>query len=591
MLTTQILTPRQLFQKDVHYTIPEFQRPYVWSQEEQWEPLWSDLQNVAEDYLEQRAETADAVEAQAKTKPHFLGAIVMQQVPTPAKDIERREVIDGQQRITTIQLLLDAAQEVLQDLKVRPAARRLEKYVLNDKDLVEDAPEQRFKLSPTRGDRESFRHAMDNGLAASDFKDALIVQAHEFFKGQVKQWLEKGPAPAEQMVEALETAVTSMFEMVVIDLGLEDDANIIFETLNARGTPLEQSDLIKNYVLSQLPRNDPQGPLMWEGLDDPWWRETVRQGRLTRLRLDMLLNFWLAMRTGKEITAPNVFQEFRKEYPDDIDIFPVMADVQKDLGNYRVFVEGPRSVDIETFYYRMDVMQVGVFTPAILLLLSADIDSQVRAFNALESFLVRRMVRRQTTKDYNGLALQLANRLRTGGLANAARTVIGYLREQEADAREWPTDSAVSESFSSLPLYRLLTRGRLRLVLEGIEMTLRKETGVEQIEPPKNLTIEHFLPIDWQEHWPLTSNYDSEERNRILHTIGNLTLLDQGRNSKLSNRAWDEKKGELQDSVMQLTRGVLNKAEWSEDKITERGRQLADAFAKHWPGPQSRVWD
>ena len=115
MLTTQILTPKQLFQKDVHYAIPEFQRPYVWSQEEQWEPLWNDLQNVAEDYLEQRSKTADAVEAQSKTKAHFLGAIVMQQVPTPAKDIERREVIDGQQRVTTIQLLLDATQEVLQD--------------------------------------------------------------------------------------------------------------------------------------------------------------------------------------------------------------------------------------------------------------------------------------------------------------------------------------------------------------------------------------------------------------------------------------------------------------------------------------------
>ena len=590
MLTTQILTPKQLFQKDVHYTIPEFQRPYVWSQDEQWEPLWSDLQNVAENYLEQRSETADAVEAQAKTKAHFLGAIVMQQVPTPAKDIERREVIDGQQRVTTIQLLLDATQEVLQDLGLRPAARRLAKYVLNDAELVEDAPEQEFKLSPTRGDREAFKHAMHNGLDVSDFEDSLIVKAHEFFKGQVKQWLEKGTSSADEMVEALETAVTSMFEMVVIDLGLEDDANIIFETLNARGTPLEQSDLIKNYVLSRLPRNDPRGPRMWESLDDPWWRETVRQGRLNRRRLDMLLNFWLSMRTGKEITAPNVFQEFR-EYSVGVDIASIMADVQRDLGNYRGFDEGPRAVDIEPFYYRMNVMQVGVFTPAILLLLSADIDSQVRAFNALESFLVRRMVRRQTTKDYNGLALQLAGRLRNGGLANAARTVIDCLREQEADAREWPKDDAVSQSFSSLPLYRLLTRGRLRLVLEGIEMTLREETGVEQIEPPKNLTIEHFLPVDWQEHWPLTGEYDIEQRNSLLHSIGNLTLLDQGRNSKLSNKAWSEKKGELQDSVMQLTRGVLSQTEWHEDKIIERGRHLADAFAKCWPGPQSPMWD
>ncbi len=462
--------------------------------------------------------------------------------------------------------------------------------MLNDKDLVEDAPEQHFKLSPTRGDREAFKHAMDNGLAVSEFEDSLLVQAHEFFKDQVNQWLESGLSSEESMTEALETAVTSMFEMVVIDLGLEDDANIIFETLNARGTPLEQSDLIKNYVLSQLPQDAPGRENIWEGLDNPWWRETVRQGRLLRPRLDMLFNYWLAMRTGSEVRPPDVFREFRK-HAEDSNIATIMPDVQRDLQNYRRYDQGPRPEEIESFYYRMDVMQVGVFTPALLLLLSADNDSQVRAFNALESFLVRRMVSRRTTKDYNGLALQLANRLRNGGLADPARTVIDYFREQTADSREWPEDDSLQTAMVSLPIYRLLTRGRLRLVLEGIETSLRSNKA-EQPDVPRNLTIEHLMPLGWEENWPLYEPYDRERRNSLVHTIGNLTLVNRRLNSSMSNGPWEDKRKELQEhSVMTLNAELSHQDSWNEEEIIARSRRMANLIAKCWPGPDSSRWD
>ena len=104
---TDILTPKDLFQKAVRYTIPPFQRPYVWSQDRQWEPLWEDVRNVAENYLEELERSGNnGVEAEQKTSPHFLGALVLKQVPTAAKEIDQREVIDGQQRVTTLQLLL-----------------------------------------------------------------------------------------------------------------------------------------------------------------------------------------------------------------------------------------------------------------------------------------------------------------------------------------------------------------------------------------------------------------------------------------------------------------------------------------------------
>lgn len=102
-METAILTPNNLFQKDIRYTIPAFQRRYVWSLEDQWEPLWEDVRNAAEDYLEKlESNDGNSVKAERDTRRHFLGAVVIQQVSTATKDIERREVIDGQQRLTTL---------------------------------------------------------------------------------------------------------------------------------------------------------------------------------------------------------------------------------------------------------------------------------------------------------------------------------------------------------------------------------------------------------------------------------------------------------------------------------------------------------
>ena len=594
---TDILTPKDLFQKDVRYTIPPFQRPYVWSQDDQWEPLWEDVRNVAENYLEALERSGnDAVEAEQQTSPHFLGAVVLKQVPVATKDIGQREVIDGQQRVTTLQLLLDAIQQICEESDqpyLRRAARRLAKLVTNDKELIGDDELHIFKLWPTRGDREAFRHAMDNGLAANDFAESLIVQAHEFFKLQARKWLQDASGPMESRIDALEAAATSMLQMVVIDLDSEDDPNLIFETLNARGTPLEQSDLIKNFVLSR--DRDKQGDI-WGNLDDGWWRIEVRQGRLFRPRLDMLLNYWLAMRTGSEVSPARVFDVFRS-YVEDQDVHAVMSEVNQDLVNCRDFesTRGSGS-DERSFYYHVDVMQARVITPVLLLLLSAEVGTRIRTFRALESFLVRRMICRQTTKDYNRLVLELASRLRESGLEKADTLTAEYLKEQTAYAREWPTDEAVADALGSSPLYRLLTRGRLRLVLEGIERQLRSSGKAEQPTVPTNLTIEHLMPVGWRrEEWPLPVGVDADaatyERNTLIHSIGNLTLATQKLNSSMSNAPWNSKRDELQEhSVLLLNNGLLTRSTWDEETIRSRSRRVAELVSTRWPGPTSEEW-
>ena len=595
---TDILTPKDLFQKEVRYTIPPFQRPYVWSQDDQWEPLWEDVRNVAENYLEELERSGNnGVEAEQNTSPHFLGAVVLKQVPTAAKDIDQREVIDGQQRVTTLQLLLDAIQQICEESDqpyLKRVARRLAKLVTNDEELIGDDRLHIFKLWPTRGDREAFRHAMDNGLAVNDFAESLIVQAHEFFQLQVRKWLDDTAGPIEPKIDALEAAATSMLQMVVIDLSPKDDPNLIFETLNARGTPLEQSDLIKNFVLSR--ERDRQGDI-WGNLDDGWWRMEVRQGRLFRPRLDMLLNYWLAMRTGSEVSPSRVFDVFRN-YVDDQEVHAVMSGVKRDLVNYRDFESTRgRSTEEKSFYYHVDVMQARVITPVLLLLLSTEEGPRIRAFSALESFLVRRMICRQTTKDYNRLVLELASRLRDSGLDKADAVTAGFLKEQKAYAREWPSDEAVADALGSSPLYRLLTRGRLRLILEGAERRLRSSGKSEQPAVPTNLTIEHLMPVGWRiGEWPLPEGIDTDaatyQRNTLIHSIGNLTLATQKLNSSMSNDAWASKRDELQGhSVLLLNNELLSQPSWSEETIRSRSRRMAKLVSERWPGPASEKWN
>ena len=596
-METNILTPKALFQKDIKYTVPAFQRRYVWTHEEQWEPLWEDVCNTAEDYLEQLDKAnGKGVDAEQNTASHFLGAVVVQQVSTATKDVERRKIIDGQQRVTTLQLLLDAVQYVCKEYRIKGVTPRLLKLVTNDEDLVENKDDV-LKLLPTISDREAFKHAMDDGLPIDDYENSLIVQAHEYFQLQTKQWLGSDTDMIQARAEALETAITGKLQMVVIDLEPGDDPHVIFETLNARGTPLLESDLIKNYVISETKQTDEDG--FWGDLDDDWWRENLKQGRLYRPRIDALLDYWLETRTLQEVPASRVFNVFR-EIASNQKIENVMSEVLTDLSNYRRYEEGMRKPIEEVFHYRSGVMQMGAFAPVLLTLLSKPEEARFGALQALESYLVRRMVCRDSTRGYNLLTLDLVRELKKFEPEDANKAVVQFLSGQKADSSlRWPTDKDLEHAFATLPLYRLLTRGRLRLVLEGIEEKYRESSHAEQTLVPKNLTIEHILPQTWQTHWPLSAISNELEvhqnRNQLLHTIGNLTLVTGKLNSVVSNAPWEEKCKTLEKhSILHLNHNLLaeyRNVTWDEKTIQARSKEMAALVADVWPGPYATAWE
>lgn len=594
-MKTNIMAVKALFNKDIRYTIPDFQRRYVWEQEDQWGPLWEDVSNIADAYLEQ-LETAkgDRAVAEEKSPRHFLGAVVIQQVSTATKDIERREVIDGQQRLTTLQLLLDAVQHVSEQRKLGLVAKRLAKCVTNDEELVEEQ-DHLFKLWPTMSDRDAFRHAMDNGLATDAYVDSRIVQAHEYFQVQTLHWIESGPESVQDRMEALEVAITGMLQMVVIDLTYQEDPHVIFETLNARGTPLLESELVKNYVFSKS--KDAVG--LWGDLDSDWWRKEIKQGRLQRPRIDVLLDYWLEKHTADDVAAGRVFRAFQEHAEEeDRPIREVMREVMTDLANYRRFEEGLRNPFEEMFHYRVDVMEMGAFTPVLLVILAVPDETRYAAMSALESFLVRRMVCRFTTKDYSKLALELVKELKSRRTEGADRVVADFLSVQKLDSREWPTDAVLGRWLCELPLYTLLTRGRLRLVLEGIERQHRKASLAEESECPRGLSIEHVLPQSWEAHWPLPKGGDESEardqRNRLVHTIGNLTLVTKRLNAAASNARWEHKRATLEShSTLFLNQMLLEESKsqgWNEDAIRDRSKHMTKLVADEWPGPDSPVW-
>ena len=457
-MDTNLKRPQRLFVQPVRYEIPAFQRRYVWTQEDQWEPLWGDVEELAQ-----------SIQEEGRTEPHFMGAVVLQQMQFATATIERRIVVDGQQRLTTIQLLIDAIQEVLEARGHSGPAKRLSALVANGEEYRDGNPDHAFKVWPTVVDRIAFRHAMSNELSATDYATSRIVQAHEYFKAQAELWLDRFPnlnGEHESAASALEAAVSRSLEIVVIDLGESDDPHVIFETLNARGTPLLQSDMVKNKVLQDAGigiREDEDEATaeekeIWPFGRDDWWAQEVGRGLQRRPRVDVYLNHWLTLRNRAEMKPYNEFRAFQK-YADarmaaDESIWDIARDLG-DLGTIYRDVEEVRRSDIARFLERRNVMNVGVVTPLLLWLLSVDLPpvQLANCLTVLESFLVRRVVCGYSARSYGEIFVGLIRKLAEAPTSDADRVVVSFLEGQTAQAALWPGDDELRERFIDAPLY------------------------------------------------------------------------------------------------------------------------------------------
>jgi hypothetical protein len=593
------LTVNGLFDPNERREAPLFQRPYVWNQEHNWEPLWESIKALAAKRLTEK-----------RVHPHFLGTVVLDQLRTPAGKLHARQLIDGQQRLTTLQIALAAARDLCFEFGE-------EKYGASFKGLTDnrvplsDDPDDIFKVWPTNADRQEFGAVMAAGSrpkvrALVLEGECLIRDAYLYFADCFASWLGENTEQRVQKLQALHTALREDLNVVVIDLEETDDAQEIFETLNALGTPLLPADLVKNYLfrLAQLQGDDAQKlyEQYWKGFDDDksYWRKEVRQGRLRRPRLDLFLNHYLTMLKGDEVTISQLFLEYKElsgrnggaRAQESLKEFNSYAEV------YESFDRFPGDSAEGIFFHRLGEMDTTTVLPLLLQVFAKQPNTHAQSepnkiLADLESFLVRRAVCGLTSKNYNRFFAQMVANLNENGSSFLATDVRAKLVAETADTQRWPKDDEFRIAWMTTDFYKRVKRPVQRMIFEAIEVALH--TGMtEKIKVEKKLTVEHLLPQEWEAHWPLVVREQSpdaheqaiQRRTQSIHRVGNLTLLTKELNPSVSNGPWPRKRDKILDhSALNLNRPFIDDDVWDEELIEKRSESLFNVAAKIWSRP------
>jgi uncharacterized protein with ParB-like and HNH nuclease domain len=613
-----------IFEKKLRLEVPLFQRQYVWGREQQWEPLWEDLSR----------KFAESLEGRKDAPVHFLGAMVFDQKQTPTTHVERRQVIDGQQRLATLQIVLAAFRDLCREQGCEDLANECDSFTLN-KGMMANPEVDKFKVWPTQLDRGQFADVITSGSRTTlEKKHPLtrrryartcdprprMVESYIFFYSELSEFFlgtaAEPPLAADEPLSArLEkcfTALKSTLQVVVIDLDRDDDAQVIFETLNARGEPLLPTDLLRNFIFLRAARqSEPQESLYdeyWRRFDDPFWRQEVRQGRLSRPRIDLFMQHFLASRQTVDIPIKHLFVEY-KFWIDRQRPFPTVRDELATLarqGNeFRRIIEPKRDDVLFPLVTFFDCFDIRTAYPLLLHLLDAGLtDDHWKVVSVtVESYLLRRAVCSLTTKNYNRIFLTLTRTLRRDG--TSPENIRKSLSELSGESSEWPTDEAFRTAWQTHHAYRTLQNPKIVHILRRLDDTYLGSRS-EQISIKCPLTVEHLLPQNWVEHWPLPDGSKgltqqelwyaqaddpradaTRRRNAVLQTLGNLTILTQALNSSVSNSAWKEKKPALLSASLLPINQQLHSADvWDEVGIEQRSKALFDRAVKIWPGPQ-----
>ncbi len=622
-MKAQALPLLQVFQNKTQLEVPLFQRQYVWNRVDQWEPLWEDISRKLTEYLDGR-----------KDAPvHFLGAMVLDQKQSPTGHVEKRQVIDGQQRLTTLQIFIAAFRDFCRIESYEEMAKECDGFALNT-GMMADKDVEQFKVWPTQLDRKQFKD-----IVLSLSREELLSRYPEHRRPYKRQ-----PDPRPQMVEAylyFYARITEFFigssdeppiysdvpltdrlnecfqalknalQVVVVDLEPGDDAQVIFETLNARGQPLLPADLLRNFIFLRASRQgEPQEALYtqyWARFDDEFWRTEVRQGRLSRPRSDLFMQHFLASRQGVDIPIKHLFVEYKYWIERKKPFTSVREELEtlaRQGDDFRRLLEPRTGYPLYNLAIFLDRFDMSTMYPLLLFLLNNGMaaDELQKTAIIVESYVLRRAVCNLTQKNYNRIFLGLIKWL--GDKSVTSTNVTAYLSGLTGDSGEWPRDAAFGMAWQSTHVYRTLNNPKVVYILKRLNDTyLNAKTEPLIIAGP--LTVEHILPQRWENHWLLPNGSKgladrdllvaddtdlvviaTKNRNSLVQTFGNLTILVQALNSSVSNNAWDVKKAALmQASLLPLNFQLQFVDVWDETAIQNRSRELFIRAAQLWPGP------
>ena len=602
----------QVFSNDHVNEIPLFQRPYVWDQTENWAPLWRDVVAAARD-VETESESGSGV---LSDSTYFLGAVVIHQRPMRAKRLDASHIIDGQQRMTTLQVLIAALRAVAASRNDN-TANKFKALTENSADVVdEEFPQDKYKVWPLPQDRDSYFWAVREPGDDSPPPDAdhRLIRARQWFEEQITTWLDE-PAASPSRLQYMHGALVHKVQIVKITLGSSDHPQVIFEALNHRGVRLAAADLVKNRLFYAVEEQG-DGALAeslllnsWLVLDSKEWRREVTTGRIKRALVDLLFSYWLSVKIEDEVVVDSLFSEFSRWLEGTEE---AAADIIREMRAYAdvyaLLMEEPVTTATGRLVATMRATNTNTPWPVLLALHSKSgvpLDQLELAASSSDSYMMRRGVADLTPKDYNRIFVGVLKMVIKADPSSAGTAVATSLGAHTAESRLWPSNEEFKEALERPGLYDRMYRARLRSMLVAIENHLSSPMDVGgSLRDPNdaNLNIEHVMPQKWAEFWPLApgaTDVEVEHRESSIHRLGNLTLATTKLNPSMSNKAWAEKRPILQDkSLVKLTTGSILaspdlakmdddtwRESWDEARITARTSYLAKLAQEIWPGP------
>jgi uncharacterized protein with ParB-like and HNH nuclease domain len=542
----------QYFNGEKQNLIPLFQRPYTWK-EPNWKTLWDDVM-VQYDL--------------GDSSTHFMGAIVSVPARSVPVGVSKYLIIDGQQRLTTVSLLLCALRDSLDD---NSASRIQEVYLTNRFRDQEDL----LKLVPTQADRDLYRAiVIDRNIPADG---GLLVKAYHYFKSRLSDGSDANgdPVVPAKVLTTLEHAL----QVVMINLGEADDPYLIFESLNFKGEPLTQADLVRNYVLMRFRHSISAGGEQ-ERVYSQYWRPMEAQ--LGDNLTEFLRHY--AMKDGDNIKQGGIYAATKVHLKSMDSTEKVEAEVKRmqKFGAIYACILTPKlelNPTIRLRLSRIRELEVTTSYPFMLRLFEArksdalsDLELE-KCLGLIESFVVRRAVCNVPTNALNKLFLQWAKNFPVADHA----TWLHAAMSAGGGSRRFPTDTEFGEAFKNQSQYG---RGATRFILSRLEESFEHKEPVDLA----TATIEHVLPQTLTPEWEAMLGADPEMTHaRVVDTFGNLTLT--GYNPELGNIPFTEKKAKLQNTHIELNRWILEQSGWSEAEIIVRAQLLLDTAQALWVGP------
>ena len=558
-MDAHVKTVREILHSGDQFLVPFFQRHYSW-RKEHWQRLLDDIVSLTED---------------DDTK-HFLGPLVCTPFHPVPGEVTPYLLIDGQQRLMTITLALAALRDVARLAALEDLAAEIHEDLLVHR---RRQGLQRLKVVPRAGkDRADYEAALD-GTAPGTTESSGVLGAYSFFK---RQWKTHTAEDSEAAIKLLLVATTARLSLVTITITTDRENPFeIFESLNAAGLPLEESDLIRNYVFMQIPLEQQASfhASSWE----PFERLFDAQGDYQRIPPTLFYRNYL-MREGTYCRNKAAYLEFKKQNEErDPEPKEQVAELRR-FAKFELWLRRPATCEDPPLRAALEMIQsLDITTAHPLLIHLLDKHDQNKlgrndllgSIQDLASFVLRRSICGESTRGYGRLFPEAIKVIRT------------QPREDLSDhwlAKAWPDDVAFVPAMATFPLYKR-ERDKCRLLLEALEL---RHGHKEQINL-KQLSIEHVLPQTLGEDadgdaWRKALGHDwKTAHERWLHTLGNLTLT--GYNPELSNANFEEKQKAFAESKISLNRIFASASTWDGQAIYGRGIQLARVVATLWPRP------